>query len=64
MKELPKRFTQNPGTQFSNCNECDLYLGYGKCEKYPDKIPRELSLKSYVKDDYSYCKYRKETERP
>ena len=64
MKELPKRFTQNPGTQFSNCNKCDLYLGRAKCEKYPDKIPNEILDKSFIKDDYSYCEYRKETKRP
>ena len=64
MKELPKRFTQNHGTQFCNCNKCDLYVGYNKCEKYPDSIPKEISLKSFIKDDYSYCEYRKETKRP
>lgn len=49
----------------SGCNFCQFYYGFGKCEKYPDKIPRDILDKSFPepgKEDKfpEYCDFRKE----
>lgn len=37
---------------FIPCNYCSHYRGFGKCEAYPDKIPKEVM--HCIMDDESY----------
>ena len=36
------RILMNPGVISSQCNNCKHYQGFGKCDAYPDNIPREI----------------------
>ena len=49
----------------SGCSFCQLYYGFGKCEKYPDGIPRDVLTSSFPepgKEDRfpTYCDSRQE----
>ena len=57
MSELysDRRWYDNPGFIPSLCNDCENWLGRGKCKKYVPKIPRE-------RFDENYCAYRKNKE--
>lgn len=36
------RISMNPGVVSSQCNHCRHYWGFGRCDAYPDNIPREI----------------------
>ena len=36
------RISMNPGVVSSQCNYCRHYWGFGRCDAYPDNIPREI----------------------
>lgn len=57
-----KRWWIAPRGITSECGNCIFDFGYGKCEKYPDGIPKEMIDKSFPgTEEYKkkYCKYRK-----
>lgn len=65
MSELysDRRWYDNPGFIPSLCNDCENWLGRGKCNKYPLKIPKEISDKSFPGTENfeeNYCGYREE----
>lgn len=57
-----KRWWIAPHGISSDCGKCKYHLGFGKCEKYPDGIQKDLLKKSFPgTEEYKkkYCKYRK-----
>lgn len=57
-----KRWWIAPRGITSECGSCIFDFGFGKCEKYPDGIPKETIDKSFPgTEEYKkkYCKYRK-----
>lgn len=60
-----RRWWDAPKPLGSGCNFCQFHYGFGKCEKYPDGIPRDILKKSFPEprkpDKFpKYCKFRKE----
>lgn len=42
-----KRWNDTPKGRDSECNSCRMYYGFGKCEKYPEGIPKETLKQSF-----------------
>lgn len=60
-----RRWWDAPKPLDSGCNFCQFHYGFGKCEKYPEGIPRDIMKKSFPEpgkpDKFpEYCKFRKE----
>lgn len=56
-----KRWWDDPKPISSLCGECALWRGFGKCDKYETKVPKEIMDKSFPgteKFDENYCPYR------
>lgn len=56
-----KRWCDAPRPTGSECNRCKYHYGFGKCEKYPEGIPKEKLKRSFpgngnYKEDY--CEYK------
>lgn len=46
------RISMDPGVVDSQCNFCRHYHGFGKCDAYPDGIPRPLLFDIRHDQDY------------
>lgn len=58
-----KRWHDIPKWISSQCGECKYDYGFGKCEKYPDGIPKEKLKQSFPGNrnyNKKYCEFRKE----
>lgn len=58
-----RRWWDDPRGYASVCPKCIYHYGFGKCEKYPDGIPREVLKQSFPgTENYNkkYCEFRKE----
>lgn len=57
-----KRWWDNPMPISSDCSSCQYTKGFGKCDKYPEGIPKEMRDQSFPgTENYNrhYCNYRK-----
>lgn len=60
-----RRWWDNPMPISSLCDKCIYWKGFGKCEKYEDKVPRETLNKSFPGTENfqeDYCPYRRSKE--
>lgn len=60
------RWHGNPEFIPSLCGNCKHWKGFGKCEKYDQKVPEGILCKSFPgteKYDENYCQYREATNR-
>ena len=60
-----RRWWDNPMPVSSLCDKCIHWKGFGKCEKFKDKVPREILEKSFPGTrnfDEGYCKNRKQKD--
>lgn len=68
MEQTPysdRRWHEAPGRIKSKCHTCQYDRGFAKCDKYPEGIPREITLSSFPgteKYKKRYCKFRKEVK--
>lgn len=56
-----RRWYDNPGFIPSLCGSCKYWRGFGKCDKYQEKVPQEFLDKSFPgtdKFEENYCLYR------
>ena len=56
-----KRWTDVPKAIDSQCGDCIHHYGFGKCEKYPDGIPKELLKQSFPETrnyNKKYCEHQ------
>lgn len=56
-----KRWHDDPGANFSLCGDCRNWLGFGKCKKYDEKVPKEVMDQSFPNTEKfreDYCKHR------
>jgi len=56
-----RRWHDNPKPVDSFCNECQEWLGFGKCKRYETGIPKEILQQSFPGQNYkeNYCGYYK-----
>lgn len=56
-----RRWSDTPKGIDSECNFCRYHYGYGKCEKYPEGIPKEMLKQSFPGTrnyNKKYCEHR------
>ena len=59
------RWRDNPMPKFSLCGKCKHWHGFGKCDRYESKVPKEIMDQSFPgtsKFIEKYCAYRENKE--